>query len=96
MNNKILCLSLAGVATSLMGLAASANAMTPARPAIDDASYTKVATVVVCTRDDRGWHRMNGHRRVTCRPARPGRDWGWHSEGGRSGWWHRREHRWHD
>jgi hypothetical protein len=38
---------------------------------------------------------MRGDRRNGCRPVRPGRDWGWHTEGGRSGWWHRRDHRWH-
>ena len=51
---------------------------------------TTVATFV-CTRDERGWHYMRGDRRVTCRPARPeGRFWGWHCEGPRCGWWHRK------
>ncbi len=56
----------------------------------------KVATFV-CARDDNGWHYMRGHRRVTCRPARPrGADWGWHCEGRRCGWWHRHERRYYD
>ena len=50
-----------------------------------------------CSRDDRGWRHMRGDRRVSCKPSRPrGEFWGWRSEGGRSGWWHRRENRWND
>ena len=94
MINKII-LSMAGAAASILALSASANAMTTARPGITDPSYTKVATYV-CIRDDRGWHYMRGDRRNTCRPVRPSREWGWHTEGGRSGWWHMKEHRWHD
>lgn len=94
MTNKMVFLSVAGAVTSLIGLAGSANAMTPARPGASDSLVTTVATV--CIRDDRGWHYLRGDRRVVCRPARPSRDWGWHTEGGRSGWWHIREHRWHD
>lgn len=64
----------------------------------EPAAATKVATYV-CVRDDRGWHYMRGNRRVVCRPAVPdggARVWGWHCEGRRCGWWHRREHRWND
>jgi hypothetical protein len=51
----------------------------------------------VCTRDDRGWHYMRGHSRVSCRPVRPhGSSWGWRCDGPRCGWWDRRDHRWHD
>jgi hypothetical protein len=46
-------------------------------------------------RDERGWHYMNGQRRVICRPARPrGNFWNWRCEGPRCGWWHRNERRW--
>ena len=84
----------AGAVVGLFALAGSASALTVERPGIAEANYSKVA--LVCSRDDRGWHQMRGDRRVVCRPARPGREWGWHTEGGRSGWWHRREHRWND
>ncbi len=52
----------------------------------------------VCERGPAGWHyhtRLT-HRRIACRPASPGRLWIWRSEGGRHGWWHRHERRWHD
>jgi len=67
----------------------------PLAPVTNNSLVTKAATFV-CERDDRGWRYMRGDRRVTCRPARPsGRDWGWHCEGPRCGWWHRHERRWH-
>lgn len=79
-----------------VALTASANAITIAHPAIDSADVTQVARRD-CLRDDRGWHYMRGEHRVSCRPSRPpGREWGWHIEGDRSGWWHLREHRWND
>lgn len=79
---------------SLLALASSANALTLAPIATGDSIVSKTAGIV-CGRDDRGWHYMRGDRRIVCRPARPrGRDWGWHTEGGRSGWYHRRDRRW--
>ena len=94
MNNHKVFLSMAGVAASLIGLSSSASALSPVRPGVTDSLVSKVATV--CIRDDRGWHHMNGKRRVSCRPANPGKGWAWHTEGGRSGWWHKTEHRWND
>jgi hypothetical protein len=95
MNKTIIMSSIAGAVTGFLTLTASANAMTANRPAGHEPSFTKVVNVV-CIRDDRGWHRMHHNRRVTCRPVRPSREWGWHTEGGRSGWWHQKERRWHD
>ena len=45
-----------------------------------------------------GWHYHTRftHRRVSCRPVSPGKLWIWRSEGGKTGWWHRNERRWHD
>lgn len=50
-----------------------------------------------CELGPRGWHRsLPSGRRVECRPARPkGWFWIWRSEGGRHGWYHRKEKRWH-
>jgi len=33
---------------------------------------------------------------VACRPMRPGRDYSWHREGGREGWWDSRRRAWHN
>ena len=50
-----------------------------------------------CELGQRGWHYHNGRGdRIDCRPRRPGLlYWTWRTEGGRSGWYHTREHRWH-
>ena len=50
-----------------------------------------------CELGQRGWHYHNRRGdRIECRPVRPGyRYWVWRSEGGRSGWWHSNERRWH-
>jgi hypothetical protein len=91
---------IAGAFLALATLTGSASAA-PLGSVIDtqvggQGLVTPVATFV-CRRDDRGWHYMRGHRRVTCRPARPrGVGWGWHCEGRRCGWWHARDHRWGD
>ena len=95
MNKTIIISSIAGAITGFLTLTSSANAMTASRPVVDEPSFTKVVNIV-CTRDDRGWHRMNRDKRVSCRPVRPGREYSWRSEGGRSGWWHKKNHRWHD
>jgi hypothetical protein len=70
--------------------------------AVDDAGLVQMVhdgnTHRVCERSARGWHyhnRSGGY--VSCRPRRPGLlYWTWRNEGGRSGWWHRRDRRWHD
>ena len=85
---------------AITALATSANAISlPAvvTNATVDQSLVRTVASINCTRDDRGWRYMRGERRVTCRPSRSsGAYWGWRSEGGRSGWWHRRDNRWHD
>lgn len=88
-------LCLAGAAASLMALSGTANALTALQPVAGEPAMIQIADRH-CDRDDRGWHTMRGDHRMSCRPSRPSRDWIWHIEGGRSGWWHRREHRWND
>ena len=39
---------------------------------------------------------LGGSRVVACRPIRPSRDYEWHREGGREGWYQSREHHWHN
>ena len=54
-------------------------------------AYTRV-----CSYGPRGWFLRNerGHI-IGCRPPRPdGFDWSWRDEGGRSGWYDRRDRRW--
>jgi hypothetical protein len=81
---------------ALASSAGAAPAMNNGQAVLDESLLTPVARYV-CTRDDRGWHYMRGDRRIVCRPARPrGSYWIWRSEGGRTGWWHRRENRWYD
>ncbi|MEQ1648561.1 MAG: hypothetical protein ABL898_08255 [Hyphomicrobiaceae bacterium] len=49
-----------------------------------------------CQSGPAGWHKSyrNGAR-VACRAPRPsGIWWTWRTDGGRSGWYHRRERRW--
>ena len=38
---------------------------------------------------------LGGGGLVLCRPNRPGREWRWHSDGGRHGWYNDRRRRWH-
>ena len=85
--------------SSLATMTGSALALTGSKSSapVESASEALPVATLVCTRDDRGWRYMRGDRRVTCRPARPrGAEWIWRSEGGRSGWWHRRDNRWND
>ncbi len=51
-----------------------------------------------CESGPAGWHYHSRFRdrRIACRPTSPGRLWIWRSEGGRVGWWHRNEKRWHN
>ena len=87
-------------ASAALAVATTAQAspligVSAAKPAIDNTLSSRVT--FRCTRDDDGWRYMRGDRRVDCRPNRPrGAYWGWRSEGGRSGWWHSRNNRWHD
>jgi hypothetical protein len=50
----------------------------------------------VCTYGPRGWFVRNYRGEIiSCRPRRPiGFGWDWREEGGRSGWYHRRDRRW--
>ena len=94
------CVACVFAVCAFASLASSAKAVSlPAavmNTPVDESLFQTVA-LRNCTRDDRGWRYMRGERRVTCRPSRPsGLYWGWRSEGGRSGWWHRRENRWND
>ena len=83
-------------AAAAVGGISAASALPAARPAAQERIVSDIATFP-CVRDERGWHHMRGDRRVSCRPARPhGREWNWHNDGGRYGWWHRRDRRWHD
>ena len=85
-----------GLAIVLTALGSSANALTFPGSQVSERLVTEVASRS-CTRDDRGWRYMRGESRVTCRPSRPfGLNWIWHVAEGRSGWWHRSEHRWND
>jgi hypothetical protein len=51
----------------------------------------------VCGYGPRGWYYRNYRGEIiSCRPRRPmGFGWGWRDEGGRSGWYHGRDRRWH-
>jgi hypothetical protein len=51
----------------------------------------------VCSYGPRGWYsRTRRGELVSCRPRRPlGFGWSWYTEGGRSGWYHSRDRRWH-
>lgn len=67
-------------------------------PAVKDGALIKVHGVHrSCELGKYGWHRSPpGGGRIECRPHRPrGEFWIWRSEGGRHGWWHRHEKRWH-
>ena len=52
-----------------------------------------------CELGARGWHFHNRRGdRIECRPPRPPGSvifWTWRTEGSRSGWYHRRDRRWH-
>jgi hypothetical protein len=84
-------------ASSLSGPAAASGFS-----GVGGASVSFVTTVIPiasirCIRDENGWRYMRGDRRIDCRPNRPhGEFWGWRTDGGRSGWWHGRDNRWHD
>lgn len=39
---------------------------------------------------------LGGGKLVVCRPNRPGKNWMWHREGNREGWWDRRRKAWHN
>jgi hypothetical protein len=50
-----------------------------------------------CASGPRGWfYRNRRGELISCRPRRPlGFGWSWYTEGGRSGWYHGRDRRWH-
>jgi hypothetical protein len=51
-----------------------------------------------CALGQRGWHYHSRGNRIECRPARPPGGvifWTWRTEGSRTGWYHRRDRRWH-
>ena len=49
-----------------------------------------------CAWNGSGWRVDAGNGRiVACRPNRPGRNWNWHSEGNRHGWYDSRQRTWH-
>ena len=87
-----------GLLVSTAG-AAPLGGLGTSSPSTDSGLVQKVdGSHRACTRDSRGWHYHSRFRdrRISCRPRSPGRLWMWHTEGGRSGWWHRNEKRWHD
>ncbi len=47
-------------------------------------------------RDGRWVVNLGVGRVVLCRPNRPGRDWRWHSDGPRHGWYNDRRRAWHN
>lgn len=88
-------IALVSAGAAFAAFASQAHAFTSARIDAPESIHSSIA--VVCTRDPQGWFYMRGNHRVSCRPVRPsGSAWVWHTEGGRSGWWHRKEHRWND
>ena len=49
-----------------------------------------------CVWNGSGWSIDLGDGRVVlCRPYRPNREWYWHTEGPRHGWYHRKRNVWH-
>jgi hypothetical protein len=95
----------AGVAATVLLAAGSASAAPLGNIAIDTADVGGSAVQLIhngnhasCQLGQRGWH-FNDRRgnRIDCRPPRPRGDyiyWNWRTEGGRSGWYHRRDRRW--
>jgi hypothetical protein len=87
--------ALVSAGAALAAFAVPANAFSPGR--INAPTGLTSSIAVVCVRDTTGWHYMRGTRRVVCRPVKPkGAHWAWHTEGGRSGWWHSKNRRWND
>jgi hypothetical protein len=90
-----------------VGLLAATLAGSPAGAAAGTSGSTVLATdhaiapvryayTRVCSYGPRGWFLLNDRGRIiACRPLRPdGFDWVWREEGGRSGWYDRRDRRW--
>lgn len=88
-------------AGAVAGLSASAMAVPLADPAAG--SRAPLAEPVASWRYNKNCAWNNGRwvvdlgrgKIVVCRPVRPGREWSWHREGNREGWWDRRRHVWH-
>ncbi|NOU05843.1 MAG: hypothetical protein HOO99_06630 [Hyphomicrobiaceae bacterium] len=91
--------AIAGVALALTtGGALAAPVGLGSAPAVDNGIVQVHGIHTSCQHTPRsGWHRspVPGLNRF-CRPGRPsGIWWTWRSDGGRAGWYHRRERRWH-
>ncbi len=86
----------AALAASAIALPASAAPFAPANPAVDAASGVVQAQYRRdCVWTGTGWGYRQGGRVLVCRPNRPaGPGWYWYSQGGRSGWYHKKYH-WH-
>ena len=94
------------LAAALVALAAStitANAAAIPNPHQDGSSNPMFQTVASWRyHDNCSWSGgrwvvgLGGSRVVACRPIRPSRDYEWHREGGREGWYQSREHHWHN
>ena len=90
------------LSTGLLATAASAAPLGgiggSAAPATESGIVLIHGSHRVCERGPAGWHYHSRirDRRISCRPPSPGRLWIWRSEGGKTGWWHRNERRWHD
>ncbi len=67
-------------------------------PAADSGIVLVHGSHRACSVGPAGWHYHSRFRdrRIACRPPSPGRLFIWRSEGGRQGWWHRNERRWHN
>ncbi len=85
-----------GLFASAAGAAPLGNFSKDAAPSADPLVQLVHNVHRACSVGPNGWH-FHTRRgvRVACRPVRPGRYWTWRSEGGRNGWWHSRERRWH-
>jgi hypothetical protein len=94
------------VAASLMAavVSSSANAApfggVPAAPVAQDSGLVETVQYAysrVCSYGPRGWFYRNYRGEIiSCRPRRPiGFGYSWREEGGRSGWYHGRDRRWH-
>jgi hypothetical protein len=79
----------------LAALAMPAAAAPQLSPLAADASIVHQARSD-CRWVDNKWTYRKGDKVIVCRPDRPrGRDWTWHREGNRFGWWNRANRAWH-
>jgi hypothetical protein len=72
-----------------------------AGPGLPNAGLANMPSIVDAIRTDcvwvdNRWTYQRGDKRLVCRPNRPeGRDWNWHREGNRYGWYNPRNKSWH-